>query len=173
MDKSMRDRLLTSEKRLNEIDELLLQPDTASDMNLFKKLNKERSQLDPIVEKFHEYTYAEQNKNDALLMCSDHDPEIAAMGKEELKRNGLWIYGAEIGGDDIYSTNLTGPIGIVIGSEGKGTREIAPPQRTVQIASELGLAHATSREVIRTPRISEFPVTVKIHLTAVLRVNAQ
>ena len=87
MDKSMRDRLLTSEKRLNEIDELLLQPDTASDMNLFKKLNKERSQLDPIVEKFHEYTYAEQNKNDALLMCSDHDPEIAAMGKEELKRN--------------------------------------------------------------------------------------
>ena len=34
MDKSMRDRLLTSEKRLNEIDELLLQPDTASDMNL-------------------------------------------------------------------------------------------------------------------------------------------
>ena len=42
---------------------------------------------------------------------------------EELKENGLWIYGAEIGGDDIYSTNLTGPIGIVIGSEGKGTRE--------------------------------------------------
>ena len=42
---------------------------------------------------------------------------------EELKENGLWIYGAEIGGDDIYSTNLTGPIGIVIGSEGNGTRE--------------------------------------------------
>lgn len=42
---------------------------------------------------------------------------------EELKENGLWIYSAEVGGDDIYSTNLTGPVGIVIGSEGKGTRE--------------------------------------------------
>ena len=87
MDKSMRDRLITSEKRLNEIDDLLLQPDTSSDMNLFKKLSKERSQLEPIVNKYHDFVYAEQNKNDALLMCNDKDAEIAQMGKEELKRN--------------------------------------------------------------------------------------
>ena len=86
MDKSMRDRLMTSEKRLNEIDDLLLQPDTSSDMNLFKKLSKERSQLEPIVNKYHDFVYAEQNKNDALLMCNDKDAEIAQMGKEELKR---------------------------------------------------------------------------------------
>lgn len=41
----------------------------------------------------------------------------------ELQQNGLWIYSAEIGGEDIYSKDLTGPIGIVIGSEGKGTKE--------------------------------------------------
>lgn len=87
MDKSMRDRLITSEKRINEIDELLLKPETTSDMNLFKKLNKERSQLEPIVDKYHEFVRAEQNKNDALLMCSDKDPEIAQMGKDELKAN--------------------------------------------------------------------------------------
>ncbi len=39
------------------------------------------------------------------------------------KDKGLWIYSAEIGGADIYKTDLTGPIGIVIGSEGKGTHE--------------------------------------------------
>ena len=87
MDKSMRDRLITSEKRINEIDNLLLEPETTSDMNAFKKLNKERSQLEPIVNKFHDFLYAEQNKNDALLMCNDKDPEIAMMGKEELKKN--------------------------------------------------------------------------------------
>ena len=41
---------------------------------------------------------------------------------DTLKDNGLWIYSAEIGGQDIYKTDLTGPIGIVIGSEGEGTK---------------------------------------------------
>lgn len=42
---------------------------------------------------------------------------------DTLKDNGLWIYSAEIGGKDIYKTDLTGKIGIVIGSEGKGTKQ--------------------------------------------------
>ncbi len=42
---------------------------------------------------------------------------------DTLKENGLWIYACELGGKDIYSQNLTGPIGIVIGSEGKGTKQ--------------------------------------------------
>lgn len=42
---------------------------------------------------------------------------------DKLKDNGLWIYSAEIGGQDIYKTDLTGPIGIVIGSEGNGTKQ--------------------------------------------------
>lgn len=87
MDKNMHDRLVASRKRMEEIDNLLLLPETTNDMNLFKKLNKERSQLEPIVEKFGEWEYADQNKNDALLMCNDKDVEIAQMGKEELKKN--------------------------------------------------------------------------------------
>lgn len=87
MDKNMRDRLVTSEKRLSEIDELLLKEETSKDMKLFKALNKERSNLEPIVEKFHEYEVAESNKNDALIMANDSDGEIAQMGKEEIKAN--------------------------------------------------------------------------------------
>ncbi|MGN1201436.1 MAG: 23S rRNA (guanosine(2251)-2'-O)-methyltransferase RlmB [Candidatus Caccovivens sp.] len=41
---------------------------------------------------------------------------------DTLKENGLWIYACELGGTNIYSQNLTGPIGIVIGSEGNGIK---------------------------------------------------
>ena len=41
---------------------------------------------------------------------------------DTLKDNGLWIYACEIGGESIYKQNLTGPIGIVIGSEGNGIK---------------------------------------------------
>ncbi len=38
-----------------------------------------------------------------------------------LKDNGLWIYGADMEGDaNYYKTNLTGPIGLLIGGEDKG-----------------------------------------------------
>ena len=39
---------------------------------------------------------------------------------EDLKKQGLWFVGADAGGEEMYSLNLTGPIGLVIGSEGKG-----------------------------------------------------
>lgn len=40
---------------------------------------------------------------------------------ESLKELGLWIYGADAGGEQVYYKNtLTGPIALVIGSEGKG-----------------------------------------------------
>lgn len=39
---------------------------------------------------------------------------------EKLKKEGLWIAGAEAGGSVMYDTDLTGPIALVIGSEGEG-----------------------------------------------------
>lgn len=87
MDKNMRDRLIASEKRLNEIDDLLLLPETTNDMNEFKRLNKERSSLEPIVEKFRSFVFAENNRNDALIMRNDKDPDMAQMGRDELKKN--------------------------------------------------------------------------------------
>ena len=46
-------------------------------------------------------------------------PNIAS-AIEDLKKKGLWIYGAEAGGSDIYTTDFTGPIALVMGSEGFG-----------------------------------------------------
>lgn len=40
---------------------------------------------------------------------------------EELKKNGLWIYGADMDGESFYfDTKLDGAIALVIGNEGKG-----------------------------------------------------
>jgi len=39
---------------------------------------------------------------------------------EYLKKKGLWIVGAEMSGDVYYQKDLTGPIALVIGSEGEG-----------------------------------------------------
>ncbi len=39
---------------------------------------------------------------------------------KKLQEKGVWVYCAEADGDDIYKTNLTGDIAIVMGSEGFG-----------------------------------------------------
>ena len=37
-----------------------------------------------------------------------------------LKENGIWVYGADMNGDDIFSTDFNTDTAIVIGNEGKG-----------------------------------------------------
>jgi 23S rRNA (guanosine2251-2'-O)-methyltransferase len=39
---------------------------------------------------------------------------------EYLKKAGLWIVGAEMGGETYHSKDMTGPVALVIGSEGEG-----------------------------------------------------
>lgn len=39
---------------------------------------------------------------------------------KELKKEGVWVYGAEADGEPFYKANLSGPIALVIGSEGFG-----------------------------------------------------
>lgn len=39
---------------------------------------------------------------------------------DKLKENGVWVYGADMNGQPYTQTNLTGPVAIVIGNEGKG-----------------------------------------------------
>ena len=43
---------------------------------------------------------------------------------EELKERGLWFVCADMGGDVMYDTNLTGAIGLVIGNEGSGVSRL-------------------------------------------------
>ena len=43
---------------------------------------------------------------------------------DELKKKGMWFVCADMGGDIMYDLNLKGPLGIVIGNEGKGVSEL-------------------------------------------------
>lgn len=43
---------------------------------------------------------------------------------DELKKKGLWFVCADMGGETMYRLNLTGPIGLVIGSEGEGVSRL-------------------------------------------------
>jgi 23S rRNA (guanosine2251-2'-O)-methyltransferase len=43
---------------------------------------------------------------------------------EYLKKKNVWIYGVELGGENIFKTKLDGSLALVIGSEGKGLRQL-------------------------------------------------
>lgn len=43
---------------------------------------------------------------------------------EYFKTQGLWIFGLELGGINVYKANLTGPIALVVGSEGFGIKDL-------------------------------------------------
>lgn len=43
---------------------------------------------------------------------------------DKLKDFGYWVYGAELGGSNMYKTNLTGKIALVIGGEDSGVKRL-------------------------------------------------
>ena len=44
---------------------------------------------------------------------------------DSLKEKGVWIYGADIAGDEYsYNTDFSGSVALVIGSEGKGISKL-------------------------------------------------
>ena len=86
MEDSMRQRLIAGRKRLQEIDEELLDENTVRDLKHFREISKERANLEPQVEAFGQYEKNESDLKDALEMTNESDPELAEMGKEEVKR---------------------------------------------------------------------------------------
>ena len=83
----MLEKLKVVEKRYTEIGEELMLPETVSDNNLYKKLMQEHKHLTPIVEKYREYTSAEQSYNEAKELLSEGglDKDFKELAEEELK----------------------------------------------------------------------------------------
>ena len=77
----------------------------------------------------------------------------------ELKEQGLWFVCADMNGETMYSLNLTGPIGLVIGSEGSGVsrlvREACDMTASIPMKGEIGSLNASvaagvlSYEIVR------------------------
>ena len=68
-----------------ELMNTLSEPDVANDPNRFRKLMKEQSDLQPIVEAYKEYKQCKQNIEDSLAMLEEeNDEEMRELLKEEL-----------------------------------------------------------------------------------------
>ena len=72
-------------KHFEEIQAELASPDVASDQNRFRKLMKEQSDLEPLVDAYRAYLKAGSDKEDALTMLEDEkDEEMRVLLKEEM-----------------------------------------------------------------------------------------
>ena len=83
MKSSIRNRLEQLARRLFEVDALLAEPEIASDMNSYRKMTRERAELDPVVTAFAAYSGTEDDIQAAQEMMSD--PEMRDMAEEEYK----------------------------------------------------------------------------------------
>ncbi len=66
---------------------------------------------------------------------------------EMLKSKGIWIYACELGGENLAQSKLTGKVGIVIGSEGKGvstlTRKVCDGVVTIPMKGKVNSLNAS------------------------------
>ncbi|WP_353154405.1 peptide chain release factor 1 [Pollutimonas bauzanensis] len=83
MKSSIRNRLEHLARRLVEVDALLAEPEIASDMNRYRKMSRERAELEPVVTAFAAYTGTEDDIQAAQDMMSDL--EMRDMAEEEYK----------------------------------------------------------------------------------------
>ncbi|MBP5308854.1 MAG: 23S rRNA (guanosine(2251)-2'-O)-methyltransferase RlmB [Clostridia bacterium] len=64
-----------------------------------------------------------------------------------LKKNGVWVYAVELGGEDIYKTDLTGALALVIGGEDTGvnrlTREKCDKTVTIPMMGKVNSLNAS------------------------------
>ncbi|SIT88885.1 peptide chain release factor 1 [Pontibacter indicus] len=81
----MLDKLEAINQRFEEVSQLLIQPDVASDMKKFKSLNKEYKDLDKIVVEYKKYLNILSNIDNAKqVIATEKDEDFREMAKEEL-----------------------------------------------------------------------------------------
>ena len=87
MHDSMFKKLDQLENRINEIQDLLLDSETVKDLEKYTLLNKEFSDLKPIVDKFNEYNQITKSIEDANEIINSDDKDLKILAEEELKES--------------------------------------------------------------------------------------
>ena len=87
MHDSMLKKLDQLENRINEIQDLLLDSETVKDIEKYTLLNKEFSDLKPIVDKFNEYNQITKSIEDANEIINSGDKDLMILAEEELKES--------------------------------------------------------------------------------------
>lgn len=71
--------------RYEELAALMSDPDVISDQNMFRDYSKEYAEIEPVVQSFTQYQEVQSDLEEAQLLLTDDDPEMRAMGEEEVR----------------------------------------------------------------------------------------
>ena len=82
----MFDKLDAMVKRSAELEELMAQPELASDSERLSKLAKEHADLQPLLITYQQYQELHKELLDAQQMAGGDDPELVALAREEVAR---------------------------------------------------------------------------------------
>ena len=84
MKPSMQKKLAGLSDRIQELNTLLSSETITNDMDQYRKITKEHSDITPIVNEYHDYKKNEDNLNEAQSMLSD--PEMKEFAQEEIEQ---------------------------------------------------------------------------------------
>ncbi|WP_422683323.1 peptide chain release factor 1 [Candidatus Methylopumilus universalis] len=84
MKPSMQKKLAVLSDRIQELNTLLSSETITNDMDQYRKITKEHSDITPIVDEYHAYKKNEVNLNEAQSMLSD--PEMKEFAQEEIEQ---------------------------------------------------------------------------------------
>jgi peptide chain release factor 1 len=82
---SILEKLDLLQERYVEVGALLSDIETISNQDRFRELSKEYAELEPVVQCYGNYRQVLDNLDEAKLLLKDSDPDMRAMGQEELK----------------------------------------------------------------------------------------
>jgi len=85
MKPSILEKLDHLQERYEEVGALLSDAEIISDQNRFRELSKEYAELEPVVKCYLDYRQVLDDLEEAKLLLKDSDPDMRAMGQEELK----------------------------------------------------------------------------------------
>ena len=85
MHNSMIKKLDQLQNRIHEIESFLVDPETVKDIEKYTQLNKEFSELKPIVEKFEEYNHIIKSISDANEILDSGDEDLKSLAEDDLK----------------------------------------------------------------------------------------
>ena len=78
-------RLEIFDKRYNELEKRMCEPDVVSDPELYRKVMQEYSSIEPVVKKYREYQATQQTIEDSLLILEEEsDEELRELASQEL-----------------------------------------------------------------------------------------
>ncbi|TNC83883.1 MAG: peptide chain release factor 1 [Thalassolituus sp.] len=85
MKSSILQKLESLRDRYEEVGHLLSDPDVIGNQDKFRNLSKEYAELEEVAKAYSDYEQAVSDREEAELLASDDDPDMRAMGQEELE----------------------------------------------------------------------------------------